>query len=54
MVGLVFRFVCEETVEEKISELQAKKKELAQKVLSGREVSFTKLNLADLKLLFGI
>ncbi|KAJ6662260.1 hypothetical protein lerEdw1_012423 [Lerista edwardsae] len=50
----IHRFVCEGTVEEKISELQTKKKELAQKVLTGREDSFTKLNLADLKLLFGI
>ncbi|XP_066476167.1 transcription termination factor 2 isoform X2 [Tiliqua scincoides] len=50
----IHRFVCEGTVEEKISDLQTKKKELAQKVLSGREDSFTKLNLADLKLLFGI
>ncbi|XP_053168273.1 transcription termination factor 2 isoform X3 [Hemicordylus capensis] len=51
---MIHRFVCEGTVEENISELQAKKKELAQKVLSGRGDSFTKLTLADLKLLFGI
>uniref|UniRef100_A0A8D2LRS7 Transcription termination factor 2 n=1 Tax=Varanus komodoensis TaxID=61221 RepID=A0A8D2LRS7_VARKO len=50
----IHRFVCEDTVEEKISELQTKKKELAQKVLSGQGDSFTKLTLADLKLLFGI
>ncbi|XP_053242137.1 transcription termination factor 2 isoform X2 [Podarcis raffonei] len=50
----IHRFVCEGTVEEKISELQSKKKELAQKVLSGRVDSSTKLTLADLKLLFGI
>ncbi|XP_060090592.1 transcription termination factor 2 isoform X2 [Heteronotia binoei] len=51
---VIHRFVCEGTVEEKILELQATKKELAQKVLSGRGDSFTKLTLADLKLLFGI
>ncbi|XP_062982973.1 transcription termination factor 2 [Elgaria multicarinata webbii] len=51
---MIHRFVCEGTVEEKISELQTKKKELAQKVLSGKGDSFTKLTLADLKLLFGI
>ncbi|XP_077198151.1 transcription termination factor 2 isoform X2 [Paroedura picta] len=51
---MIHRFVCEGTVEEKISELQTMKKELAQKVLSGRGDSFTKLTLADLKLLFGI
>ncbi|XP_007425878.2 transcription termination factor 2, partial [Python bivittatus] len=50
----IHRFVCEGTVEEKISELQTKKKELAQKVLSGKGDSFTKLTLADLRLLFGI
>ncbi|KAL8190829.1 UNVERIFIED_CONTAM: hypothetical protein K2H54_062335 [Gekko kuhli] len=51
---VIHRFICEGTVEEKISELQASKKELAQKVLSGRGDSFSKLTLADLKLLFGI
>ncbi|XP_063161697.1 transcription termination factor 2 [Candoia aspera] len=50
----IHRFVCEGTVEEKISELQTKKKELAQKVLSGKGDSFTKLTLADLRVLFGI
>ncbi|XP_026537551.1 transcription termination factor 2 isoform X1 [Notechis scutatus] len=50
----IHRFVCEGTVEEKISELQTKKKELAQKVLSGKGESFTKLTLADLRLLFCI
>ncbi|XP_070799895.1 transcription termination factor 2 [Pituophis catenifer annectens] len=50
----IHRFVCEGTVEEKISELQTKKKELAQKVLSGKGESITKLTLADLRLLFGI
>ncbi|XP_048350920.1 transcription termination factor 2 isoform X2 [Sphaerodactylus townsendi] len=51
---VIHRFVCEGTVEEKISGLQGTKKELAQKVLSGRGDSFTKLTLADLKLLFSI
>ncbi|XP_042316156.1 LOW QUALITY PROTEIN: transcription termination factor 2 [Sceloporus undulatus] len=50
----IHRFICEGTVEEKISELQAKKRELAQKVLSGKGDAFTKLTLADLRLLFGI
>uniref|UniRef100_H3B484 Transcription termination factor 2 n=1 Tax=Latimeria chalumnae TaxID=7897 RepID=H3B484_LATCH len=48
----IHRFVCENTVEEKISSLQEKKKELAKKVLSGAGDSFTKLTLADLKILF--
>uniref|UniRef100_A0A668AUX7 Transcription termination factor 2 n=1 Tax=Myripristis murdjan TaxID=586833 RepID=A0A668AUX7_9TELE len=50
----IHRFVCEGTVEEKISTLQQKKKELAQKVLSGTGSSFTKLSLADLRLIFGV
>ncbi|XP_042190525.1 transcription termination factor 2 isoform X2 [Callorhinchus milii] len=50
----VHRFVCEGTVEDKIFELQEKKKELAKKVLSGTGESFTKLTLADLRILFGV
>ena len=48
------RFVCEGTVEEKISTLQAKKKELAQNVLSGTGKTLSKLSLADLRLIFGV
>ncbi|XP_072500573.1 transcription termination factor 2 isoform X2 [Notamacropus eugenii] len=51
---VVHRFVCEDTVEEKISHLQTRKKDLATKVLSGSGESFTKLTLADLKILFGV
>ncbi|XP_062313567.1 transcription termination factor 2 [Osmerus eperlanus] len=50
----IHRFVCEGTVEDKISTLQEKKKELAQKVLSGTGGSFTKLSLADLRVIFGV
>uniref|UniRef100_UPI00398E69C3 transcription termination factor 2 isoform X2 n=1 Tax=Pristiophorus japonicus TaxID=55135 RepID=UPI00398E69C3 len=50
----VHRFVCEGTIEDKIFELQEKKKELAKKVLSGTGGSFTKLTLADLRILFGV
>ncbi|XP_047456067.1 transcription termination factor 2 [Mugil cephalus] len=50
----IHRFVCEGTVEEKISTLQAKKKELAQNVLSGTGSTFSKLSLADLKIIFGV
>lgn len=53
-VFVVYRFVCEETVEEKISALQEKKKELAQNVLSGTGSTFTKLSLADLRIIFGV
>uniref|UniRef100_A0A8C7PYR3 Transcription termination factor 2 n=1 Tax=Oncorhynchus mykiss TaxID=8022 RepID=A0A8C7PYR3_ONCMY len=50
----IHRFVCEGTVEDKISILQEKKKDLAQKVLSGTGASFTKLSLADLRVIFGV
>uniref|UniRef100_A0A669BB30 Transcription termination factor 2 n=1 Tax=Oreochromis niloticus TaxID=8128 RepID=A0A669BB30_ORENI len=50
----IHRFVCENTVEEKISTLQAKKKELAQNVLSGTGNTLSKLSLADLKIIFGV
>ncbi|ELV14147.1 Transcription termination factor 2 [Tupaia chinensis] len=51
---VIHRFVCEGTVEEKILQLQEKKKDLAKQVLSGSGESVTKLTLADLKVLFGI
>ncbi|XP_049621859.1 transcription termination factor 2 isoform X2 [Suncus etruscus] len=51
---VIHRFVCEGTVEEKISQLQERKKHLAKQVLSGSGESRTKLTLADLRLLFGI
>ncbi|NWI97666.1 TTF2 factor, partial [Pitta sordida] len=51
---VIHRFVCEGTVEEKILQLQKRKKGLAQQVLSGKEEALTKLTLADLKILFGI
>lgn len=50
----IHRFVCDGTVEDKISMLQERKKELAQKVLSGRASTFTKLSLADLRVIFGV
>ncbi|NWH91999.1 TTF2 factor, partial [Aegithalos caudatus] len=51
---VIHRFVCEGTVEEKILQLQKRKKGLAQQVLSGKGETLTKLTLADLKTLFGI
>uniref|UniRef100_A0A8C9Y7P5 Transcription termination factor 2 n=1 Tax=Sander lucioperca TaxID=283035 RepID=A0A8C9Y7P5_SANLU len=50
----IHRFVCDGTVEDKISTLQAKKKELAQNVLSGTGSTFSKLSLADLRIIFGV
>ncbi|XP_060057798.1 transcription termination factor 2 isoform X3 [Erinaceus europaeus] len=51
---VIHRFVCEGTVEDKILQLQEKKKDLAKQVLSGSGESVTKLTLADLRVLFGI
>nr|XP_033469176.1 transcription termination factor 2 [Epinephelus lanceolatus] len=50
----IHRFVCDGTVEEKISTLQMKKKELAQNVLSGTGSTVSKLSLADLRIIFGV
>ncbi|XP_041929276.1 transcription termination factor 2-like isoform X2 [Alosa sapidissima] len=50
----IHKFICEGTVEDKISSLQEKKKELAQKVLTGTGSTFTKLSLADLRVIFGV
>uniref|UniRef100_A0A669QSB3 Transcription termination factor 2 n=1 Tax=Phasianus colchicus TaxID=9054 RepID=A0A669QSB3_PHACC len=50
---VIHRFVCEGTVEEKIVQLQTRKKGLAQQVLAGKGET-SKLTLADLKTLFGI
>uniref|UniRef100_A0A672GU86 Transcription termination factor 2 n=1 Tax=Salarias fasciatus TaxID=181472 RepID=A0A672GU86_SALFA len=50
----IHRFVCEGTVEEKISSLQNRKKQLAQNVLSGTGKTVSKLSLADLRIIFGV
>ncbi|KAJ4933588.1 hypothetical protein JOQ06_030414 [Pogonophryne albipinna] len=50
----IHRFVCDGTVEDKISVLQGKKKELAQNVLSGKGSTATKLSLADIRIIFGV
>ncbi|XP_037356995.1 transcription termination factor 2 isoform X2 [Talpa occidentalis] len=50
----IHRFVCKGTVEEKILELQEKKKNLAKDVLSGSGEFVTKLSLDDYRVLFDI
>ncbi|XP_068593168.1 transcription termination factor 2 isoform X2 [Cebidichthys violaceus] len=50
----IHRFVCDGTVEEKISTLQVKKKELAHNVLTGTGSTASKLSLADLRIIFGV
>lgn len=50
-----FRFLCEETVEARIQDLQRKKLELADGVLTGAKRSgANKLTLDDLKVLFNV
>ena len=50
----IHRFICKNTVEEKILQLQKKKLTLADNVLTGAGSSANKLTLADLKMLFGL
>lgn len=50
----IHRFLCKDTVEEKIIQLQKRKQNLAENVLSGGGVTSTKLTLADLRMIFGV
>lgn len=47
-----FRFICTDTIEERIKALQERKLGIAQNVLSGKN-TVVKLTLDDLKSLFG-
>ncbi|XP_053995796.1 transcription termination factor 2-like [Hylaeus anthracinus] len=50
----IYKFICKDTIEERIQQLQEKKVEIAQSVLSGGKTSVaSKLTLNDLKSLFG-
>ncbi|XP_064597391.1 transcription termination factor 2-like [Liolophura sinensis] len=51
---VIHKFLCAETVEEKIAELQKWKTELANDILTGTGGTKRKLTLADLRLLFGV
>uniref|UniRef100_UPI0035900606 transcription termination factor 2 n=1 Tax=Myxine glutinosa TaxID=7769 RepID=UPI0035900606 len=50
----IHKFVCKDTVEEKILQLQGSKKELARHVLSGTAHKGNGLTLADIRLLFDV
>ncbi|XP_053407442.1 transcription termination factor 2-like isoform X2 [Mercenaria mercenaria] len=50
----IHRFLCKDTVEEKILQLQKRKMDLAKNVLTGSAMSKNKLTLADLRMLFGV
>ena len=51
----IYKFICKDTIEERIQKLQEKKLEIAQNVLSGeKNFSAAKLTLNDLKSLFAL
>ena len=51
----IHKFFCEDTVESRIADLQNKKMDLANSVLTGaKRTSANKLTLDDLKMLFGL
>ncbi|XP_030841222.1 transcription termination factor 2 [Strongylocentrotus purpuratus] len=50
----IHKFVCSDTIEERILQLQKKKTQLANDVLTGSKSKKEKLSLADLKFLFGV
>ncbi|XP_022098307.1 transcription termination factor 2-like [Acanthaster planci] len=50
----IHKFVCRNTIEERILELQKSKSKLASDVLSGARSQSQKLSLADLRFLFGV
>lgn len=51
---VIHKFLCSDTVEEKIAELQKRKTDLANDILTGTGGTKRKLTLADLRLLFGV
>ena len=51
---MIHRFLCKDTVEEKIVELQQRKKTLATNVLTGSKTTSSKLTLQDLRMIFGV
>lgn len=54
LISFHFRFICVNTIEERIKTLQERKLEIARNVLSGdRSKTASKLTLNDLKSLFG-
>ncbi|CAL1548467.1 unnamed protein product [Lymnaea stagnalis] len=50
----IYKFLCKDTIEEKIVALQERKLSLAKSVLSGAATSSQKLTLSDLRSLFGV
>ncbi|XP_041370526.1 transcription termination factor 2-like [Gigantopelta aegis] len=50
----IHRFLCKDTIEEKIVELQKRKLTIAKNVLTGSGASSQKLTLQDMRMLFGV
>ena len=50
----IHKFLCQDTVEERIRDLQQKKLDLADGVLTGAKHADNKLTMEDLKSLFGL
>ncbi|KAK3765712.1 hypothetical protein RRG08_026186 [Elysia crispata] len=50
----IYRFLCKDTIEEKILGLQTSKLSLAKAVLTGCEATSKKLTLNDLRMIFGV
>lgn len=50
----IYRFLCKDTIEEKILGLQTSKLSLAKSVLTGSQATTKKLTLNDLRLIFGV
>ena len=48
-----YRMICKNTVEEKVLNLQSKKKKLAESIISNDQSLIRDINIDDLKLLFG-
>lgn len=50
----IFKFICEDTIEEKILKIQNEKMSVAESALTGAKRSASKLTIEDLKDLFGM
>jgi len=50
----IYRFICKDTIEIKIGELQERKRKLARNILGGQAITKSALTLQDLRMLFGV
>jgi transcription termination factor 2 len=52
LIFFYFRFICKDTIEERVKKLQDNKLEVANHILTGTRLLSSKLTVEDLKLLF--